>query len=82
MERTIEEYITSVLGSSVVETVKGLTNGNSGEPDNLEEAIRRYTKRITFLQGIRDQGFQTLSEYNRYKEARDIISKHEEKNIE
>jgi len=47
------------------------------EPEDIDEAIQMYEERISELQLIKNEGFTTLSEYNKYKDAQELLAEHE-----
>lgn len=49
------------------------------EPDNINEAIKMYKKRLEELAKIKELGFDTLSEYTKVKEAEATILRHQRK---
>ncbi len=52
------------------------------EPTNLVEAIKLYKKRIRLLEIVVNYGFDTMADYNRFKEAEDVVAKHKKKMAE
>ena len=84
MDKPIEEFIRTVLGEgssvvgSLMDSIKNFTN-TSGEPDNIDAAIKYYEERIELLLDVKNKGFNTIAEYKKYQEAAELIAKHNAK---
>lgn len=68
--------IGDVFGSNFWSPIK---TRNIPEPDDINAAIRSYNKRIQELTLMKDQGFETVSEYVKVKEAEATIQRHKRK---
>jgi len=58
------------------------TENNIQEPDNIDNAIVLYTKRLEELLEIKNAGFDTISEFKNYQKAQEVIREHEKRKSE
>ena len=49
------------------------------EPDDVVEAIQMHEERVRLLKVIQEKGFTTIAEYNKYKQAEELIAEHKQK---
>ena len=84
MERILENILQDggSMFTGLVESMKNIALAQPitmREPDNVEEAIKMHDERARLLRNVQRQGFTTIAEYNKYREAEDLIAKHKEK---
>ncbi len=60
--------------NKLLENFKGTTDFS--EPDSVSEAIELHTTRLKLLEEMRQKGFETISEYQKYIDALEIVSKY------
>jgi len=73
------EDILNTLVTKGVETVKTnfispIVSGN--DSDNIQAEIAACKKRLEELEAMLAEGFTTISEFNKFKEAQEIIRRH------
>jgi hypothetical protein len=88
MDKTLGDLMTGLAGGdpsgifgSIVDSMTNIAQSRYitlKEPDNVVEAIQMHDERIRMLRMIKEKGFSTIAEYNKYKEAQDLIAKHEQ----
>ncbi len=73
-----------IYGEQMVK-VKDMDKMNSAcpitlvEPKNINIAIELYERRVKLLKMVLTAGFDNISDYNKFKEAEDLVKKHKEK---
>lgn len=46
------------------------------EPDLIDSAIAMYEKRLQILREMKNDGFKTISSYNEYQRAKEIVERY------
>ena len=81
MDQNVVNTLNNVgnLVGRLVSSFSGETEHTGEEPTDINEAISYYKNRISFLEKIRDKGFQTVSAYREYQKALELVKEHERK---
>ena len=79
---TMVNLFTNTDMFSMVDSMSGISRAcpiTLCEPENVNEAIQLHEERVKLLKVVKSQGFETIAEYKKYKEAEKLIAKHQEK---